>query len=683
MKHVLLSCFALILATSWAHAAQQRALTIDDYFRFHNVSDPQISPDGLWIAYTVEAANLEEDDTETRIWMVPAAGGEPIPMTSEGSSASRPRWSPDGRYLAFLSDRNDQETQVWTLFRQGGDPVQRTEVVQGVSSFDWSPDGRRMVLVIKDASPEELEESDADEEEKTPKPWVIDRLQFKEDYVGYLDHRRTHLYVLDVETGEQAQITSGDYDDTEPAWSPDGKHIAFVSNRTDEPDRNYNTDIWVVAGDDKNQGKTLSRITTNLGADSSPAWSPDGSSIAHESQTDVEAMLYATPHLAVVPSKGGEATVLTKALDRHVEGPQFSEDGRSIYFLLEDSGELNLASVSPQGGPVTRLIGGPRVVDAFSLGPDGAIAALVGEPHLPEEVFLLKQGRLAQITRTNETLLSQIRLGEMENVHFPSRDGTEIEGFVIKPPDFEPGVRYPALLRIHGGPYEQYDFRFSFEEQLFAANGYVVLMPNPRGSAGYGQDFTLAIWQSWGEKDTEDVLAGVDYVIQQGYADPDRLGVGGWSYGGILTNYVITKTDRFKGAITGASESLYIANYGHDEYQRWWELELGLPWENRDLWEKMSPFNDVKKIVTPTLIMGGEKDWNVPIINSELLYQALRRLGRTTELVVYPGQYHGIDKPSYMKDLYERYLDWYDQHVKGSREVGTRSEAKDGEEHPH
>ncbi|HLE22345.1 MAG TPA: S9 family peptidase, partial [Vicinamibacteria bacterium] len=256
MKHVLLSCFALILATSWAHAAQPRALTIDDYFRFRNVSDPQISPDSLWIAYSVETANLEEDDTETRIWMVPAAGGEPIPMTSEGSSASRPRWSPDGRYLAFLSDRNDQETQVWTLFRQGGDPVQRTEVVQGVSSFDWSPDGRRMVLVIKDASPEELEESDDDEEEKTPKPWVIDRLQFKEDYVGYLDHRRTHLYVLDVETGEQAQITSGDYDDTEPAWSPDGKHIAFVSNRTDEPDRNYNTDIWVVAGDDKNQGKT-------------------------------------------------------------------------------------------------------------------------------------------------------------------------------------------------------------------------------------------------------------------------------------------------------------------------------------------------------------------------------------------------------------------------------------------
>ncbi|MDH5384310.1 MAG: alpha/beta fold hydrolase, partial [Candidatus Aminicenantes bacterium] len=244
----------------------------------------------------------------------------------------------------------------------------------------------------------------------------------------------------------------------------------------------------------------------------------------------------------------------------------------------------------------------------------------------------------------------------------------EIEAFVVKPPAFDPNFRYPALLRIHGGPVSQYDYGFHFQAQLFAADGYVVVLPNPRGSSGYGQDFSLGIWKSWGEKDYEDVLASVDYVIEQGYADPDRLGVGGWSYGGLLTNHVIVKTGRFKAAITGASSTLYVANYGHDHYQRWWEYELGVPWkkENREIWEKLSPFNYVENVTTPTLIVGGEKDWNVPILNSEQLYQALKRLGRTTQLVVYPGEFHGIQTPSYIKDLYERYLDWYGKYVKGS-----------------
>jgi dipeptidyl aminopeptidase/acylaminoacyl peptidase len=317
---------------------------------------------------------------------------------------------------------------------------------------------------------------------------------------------------------------------------------------------------------------------------------------------------------------------------------------------------------------LTRVIGGPRVVDAFSIDPNGAVAALVGEPLLPEEVFLLEGEDLRQMTKHNKEFFSQIQLGGVEKIRFPSRDGTEIEAFVIKPPGFEESSRYPTLLSLHGGPVEQFDFRFTFEEQLMAANGYVVVMPNPRGSSGYGQAFSLGIWQSWGEKDTEDVLAGIDYVIQRGYADPERLGVFGWSYGGILTNYVITKTDRFKGAVTGASETLYIANYGHDQYQRWWELELGLPWENRELWERISPFNNVEKIVTPTLIMGGEIDWNVPINNSELLYQALRRLGRTTQLVVYPDEYHEISRPIFIKDVYQRHLDWFAKYVKGEKE---------------
>jgi len=640
-----------------------RPLTVDDQFKILGVDDPQVSPDGKWVAYTVTTQDLEKDESKTRIWMAPTGGGEPVPMTAQDKSASWPRWSPDGRYLAFLTDPEDGKDQVWRLFREGGEAVQLTDTAQDVDDFEWSPDGKRMVLVLQDPTLEELAVKKGEKKKKTQPPWVITRRQFKQDYVGYLDSRRTHLYVLDVETKKLTQITSGDFDDSEPAWSPDGQHLAFTSNRTADPDSNYNTDIWVVAADNQDKGQELLRITSNPGPDGSPAWSPDGKTIAHVSATDNDAMLYATNHLAVI-SEGGEAAVLTADLDRNISAPRFSTDGKWILFGLEDSGELSLARVAPGGGAVERVIGGPRSVAAYSEGAQGPIAALISEPHLPPEVFIFDEGTLRRLTHTNDALLEDLRLGEVGNVHFESPDGTEIEGFIVKPPDFDPELRYPTILRIHGGPQSQYDFAFHFEAQLFAADGYVVTLPNPRGSTGYGQDFCHAIWQDWGGIDLEDVLASVDDAIERGYADPERLGVGGWSYGGMMTNHVITKSKRFKGAYTGASATLYVVNYGHDQYQRWWEAELGLPWRNRELWEELSPFNRVEDVVTPTLIVGGEQDWNVPIINSEQLYMALKHLGKTTELVVYPGEGHVFETPSYNKDLYERVLAWFGKYVK-------------------
>ena len=640
-----------------------RPLTVDDQFKILGVDDPQVSPDGKWVAYTVTTQDLEKDESKTRIWMAPTGGGEPVPMTAQDKSASWPRWSPDGRYLAFLTDPEDGKDQVWRLFREGGEAVQLTDTAQDVDDFEWSPDGKRMVLVLQDPTLEELAVKKGEKKKKTQPPWVITRRQFKQDYVGYLDSRRTHLYVLDVETKKLTQITSGDFDDSEPAWSPDGQHLAFTSNRTADPDSNYNTDIWVVAADNQDKGQELLRITSNPGPDGSPAWSPDGKTIAHVSATDNDAMLYATNHLAVI-SEGGEAAVLTADLDRNISAPRFSTDGKWILFGLEDSGELSLARVAPGGGAVERVIGGPRSVAAYSEGAQGPIAALISEPHLPPEVFIFDEGTLRRLTHTNDALLEDLRLGEVGNVHFESPDGTEIEGFIVKPPDFDPELRYPTILHIHGGPQSQYDFAFHFEAQLFAADGYVVTLPNPRGSTGYGQDFCHAIWQDWGGIDLEDVLASVDDAIERGYADPERLGVGGWSYGGMMTNHVITKSKRFKGAYTGASATLYVVNYGHDQYQRWWEAELGLPWRNRELWEELSPFNRVEDVVTPTLIVGGEQDWNVPIINSEQLYMALKHLGKTTELVVYPGEGHVFETPSYNKDLYERVLAWFGKYVK-------------------
>ena len=649
----------------------QRNLTIDDFFKIKRVSDPQISPEGKWVAYTVRDVDLKEDKYETHIWMVPTSGGEAIPMTAKDYSAKRPRWSPDGKFLSFLAKRKEgDKTQVWTLNRQGGEAQQLTKIAQGVSSYEWSPNGKKLLLILKDPKPEDLIKDKKGK--KKPKPWVIDRLQFKHDGDGYLDNYRDHLYVLVPGDTIPTQITSGNFDDSDPAWSPDGKLIAFVSNRTENSDGNSNTDIWVVSADNTDKGQTLIQVTTNLGSDDRPAWSPDGEWITYTTVIQPEIIWYATTHLAVIPSGGGEARLLTQELDRHVSSPRFSADGQSVYFLLEDSGEQHLARIELSTGHISRPVSGQRSVRSFRLGPEGAIALLNSQVHLPTEVFMLKQGELSQLTHTNDKFLSGIELGRVEEVRFESRDGTEIEAFITFPPDFNERLSYPTLLWPHGGPVSQEDFGWDFESQLFAANGYLVLRPNPRGSSGYGQEFSMEIWQAWGVKDFEDEMAAVDYAIQKGYADPDRMGVGGWSYGGIMTNYVITQTDRFKAAISGSSEVLYVSCYGHDQWQLQWELELGLPWKNRELWDKISPFNQVEKIVTPTLIMCGEKDWTDPVLNSEQLYQALKRLGRTTQLVVYPGEDHGISRPSFQKDRYQRYLDWFNKYVMGETSEKSR-----------
>jgi dipeptidyl aminopeptidase/acylaminoacyl peptidase len=649
-----------------------RNITIDDFFQIRDVSQPELSPDGQWVAYAVRTRMLKEDKNEQRLWMISTRGGDAIPLTAEGVSSNHPRWSPDGKYLAFLSARNAGKNQVWMLDRRGGEAQKLTDVAQGVNDFEWSPDGTRLVLILQDPKPQDAEAAkDKDKDKpaakpKTPPAFVIDRLQFKQDTVGYLDHRRDHLYVFDVASKKVTQITSGDFDDNEPAWSPDGKSLAFSSNRSSpDPDRNYNADIWVVAADNTDKGAHLTQVTTNPGPDRAPAWSPDGKWITFVTQTDLKAMIYATHHLAIAPSAGGEAKVLTLAFDRSVRRPRFSPDGRAIYFIADDDGAQILGRIAITGGEISRPIGGPVNVSYYSLGRDGAIAAQIGALDRPDEVFFFNDNELTRLTKTNDALFSQLRLAQVDYVHFKSKDGTPVAGYLYKPVDYTPGKKVPAILNPHGGPVGQYSASFYHLAELYAANGYAVLLPNPRGSSGYGQKFCEAIFADWGNKDYQDDMAMVDYAVAQGIADPDKLGVGGWSYGGMSTDFIIEQTTRFKAAISGAGIALLSSGFGHDQYQKDYFYELGYPWENKAVWEKISPFYRVKNITTPTLFMGGDIDWNVPIIGGEQMYQALKSLGRTTELVVYPGEFHSFTTPSHIKDRFERNFAWYAHYVKG------------------
>jgi len=673
MRRILfgLGCLASAVLSA---APSPRPFALDDLAKIRDVSSPQVSPDGTRVAYSVRTTNLKEDKHETHIWMTSWDGKETVRLTTGKESETTPRWSPDGRFLAFLTERDDDNdvSQLWLLPRGGGEAEKITDVRGGVEDFDWAPDSRRLALVVRDPDPNPVDkDKDKDKDDgkkKSKKPIVIDRFQFKMDEYGYLDARREHLQIVDRETRKVEALTSGNYDDELPSWSPDGKTIAFVSKRGADPDRTDNWDVYTI---EPRPGATPQQLTTFEGADNEPdwdsrlAWSPDGKSIAYVQGGPDKLIYYGLHKLALVSAAGGGERVLTPDLDRNVGSPRFTADGKSILFLLEDDQAVHLAKIPAGGGPIERVVGGRRVLSAFSSAPGGHVAVLASDPKTPEEVYAVDPSGIRAITRQNAEWVSEIQLGAVEETKFSSKDGTEIHGFVVKPPGYQAGRKYPAVLRIHGGPVGQFENAFDSEWQWLAANGYVVITANPRGSSGRGEKFQTAIYADWGHRDVEDVLAAVDDAVSRGLVDPEHLAVGGWSYGGMMTNYVIASTTRFKAATSGAGTSNALTGYGTDQYIREYEQELGTPWKNVDNYLKVSfPFLHADRIKTPTLFLCGDLDFNVPLINSEQMYQALRSLGVPAELVIYPGQHHGIRKPSFQRDRLERYVAWYDRYTK-------------------
>ncbi|PWT78467.1 MAG: peptidase S9 family protein [Bacteroidetes bacterium] len=660
MKKCVLSIL-IISFLPFALFAQQvkRSLRPSDIYRIQNIDEPECSPDGQWIAYTLATADSTTDKINSDIWMVSFDGKQDIQLTYSDENESKPRWSPDGKYLAFLSARyNAKGSQLWLMDRRGGEAKKITDFKSGIENYSWAPDGKKLLLTINDAEPEDTSKP------KTTKPYVIDRYQYKRDYEGYRYKKLfTHLYLMDVATKKLDTLTNGSFNESEACFSPDGAQIAFVSNRTEDPDKNENSDIFII---DAKPGSKSKQITQWKGFDQSPKWSPDGKWIAYtRSTSEGDFLMYDESVLAVVSKDGGETRLLSKDLDRPVNNIRWSSDGKNIFAIVVDDRQQYVASFSFASGQMSKVADGQREFSNLEKGKENNWIALISESQIPEELYVLENGKTRRLTNHQDEFVKPLDLATAEGFESTSKDGTKVSGILYLPANAVKKDRLPLILFIHGGPVGQNSYGFDLFRQMLAGAGYAVAAVNYRGSSGRGLDYCKAIFADWGNKEVIDLHGAVDYLVKKGIADPDKLGVGGWSYGGILTDYLIASDTRFKAACSGAGTGFTLSLYGVDQYIGQYTNEIGPPWKSIDKYLKISyPLLQADKIKTPTLFMSGEKDFNVPTAGSEQMYQALRSTGVETQLIIYPGQFHGISVPSYQKDRLERYIAWYRKYLK-------------------
>jgi dipeptidyl aminopeptidase/acylaminoacyl peptidase len=649
----------LILGAAFAPAQTKPGVTAEDYFAFEFVSDPQISPDGQWVAYTVATIDQKANKRVSRIWIAAVDGTHPtVPFTGDTTSSTSPRWSPDGRFLAFLSARDGGRAQIWLLSRNGGEARRVSNLENGASNFEWSPDGTRFVCLTRTGPPPS----------KSSDVRHYTHIYYKFNDTGYFDDKRSHIAIVDVRTGAAKQITDGDnWNDLDPHWSPDSARIVFVSNRTGkEFDLDHNSDVWTIPA----AGGALTKLSDHVGPDSSPRWSPDGTRIAFLGAEDEEA----PPMIYLTPSTGGSASVaLNKSFDQTASDLMWAEQGRALYLNSGVKGETHLYRVDAASGALSAISTGPRAVRSASVHDASRKIAYLSNDfaHLDDLYVRDASGAEHQLTHLNASLWEQRTLAPVERIQYNAADGWPIDGFLVKPVGWEAGKKYPMIVSVHGGPAGMYGVDWFHEFQVYAGRGWAVFFCNPRGSTGYGRKFQRGVVKEWGGKAYTDIMTGVEETLKRNsWIDRDRLGVTGGSYGGYMTNWITTQTDIFRAAVTLRSISNFISDDGTRDGAYGHEKDFGGDiFQNYDEYWKYSPLHYASKVKTPTLVLHSDNDYRVPIEQGEQWFRALQHFGVTSELVMFPRENHNLTRTGEPKHLVESInwqCYWFDRFLNGN-----------------
>ncbi len=678
-----------------------RAITVEDLYKMKFVGRPRISPDGRRVAFVITTIDEHKHEYRSAIWVAPTDGGEARRYTGSSSNANDPTWSPNGRFLAFVSTREGELTdkpskehkklgkdkpQIWILPVDGGEAQQLTFMEHGASSPAWSPDSKQLLFSAAVGS----SDKETDDGKPLPKVRVLDNLWYRLDGVGFINERRSHLFLIAANAGqgEAQQLTDGDWDDGDATWSPDGTQIAFTSNRADDRWTYLGSDIYTLTLTDGKAG-TVRCLTDSTMSCSSPSWSSDGQKIAFLGAKKFRSGGHHYLYRIASSAEKEKATNLTPDFagtgmdwtnsdigDEHLmPQPIWSPDDSILYVLASYRGASRVYAIPTSGAgkePPTLTPGDVHVRD-FSLDASKSkIALLIGNPVRPQEVFVRStslSGELQRVTDCNGPLFNELTLASLEYMPYKGADNWDIDGWIMKPKDFDPTKKYPLVIEIHGGPQTQYGYGFFHEMQLLVAEGYVVFFTNPRGSCGYGYDFSFAVHGAWGEKDSIDIMMGLDKLIERGYIDEQRLGVTGGSYGGFMTNWLIGHYDRFKVAVTDRSVVNLASMFGSGDVG--WDLGYDnletTPWESLESYMHMSPIHYVQDMHTPLLIIHSDQDLRCPIEQAEQLFASLKYLGREVRLVRFDGQSHGLSRGGHPHSRLERLRhiqSWFAKYLK-------------------
>jgi dipeptidyl aminopeptidase/acylaminoacyl peptidase len=674
MKRFLVAIgLSVIVLASFASAQQTGHYAVEDLLKIRRVGDPQVSPDGKRVAFTIGDVNFDANRTLTQIYITSSAGGDMKQLTNGAGSSSSPRWSPDGRKIAYVTG-----DQVWVMEADGDNKEQVTKISTGAGGPVWSPDGN-WIAFLSDVYPEcttdECNRTKDEAAEKSKvKAHVTDRLLFRH-WVEWRDRKRTHVFVVSSKGGAARDLTPGDFDsppyavagDVDYSFSPDSKELAYLRNPDKIEAISTNSDVYIVP----TAGGPARNITArNKGYDDTPVYTPDGKYIIYRSQATAGFEADRWRLMAFNRSTGTSAELL-RGFDLAVDEVALSPDGNTIYFTAGDRGYENIYKVPVTGG-AQQKVAGNIFASNLAVGPDNTFVFVSSTLSAPSEIFRGNAGSVIALTHVNQELMDQARLRPAEETEWTGALGKKIHGFIVKPVGFDPNKKYPLIVIIHGGPQSAFNnnWGYRWNPQIFANAGYVVFQPNPRGSTGYGQQFTNEISGDWGGKPYVDIMNGVaDVLRRNSFIDRTRIGAAGASYGGYMVDWILGHNSdprfRFKTLVSHAGVYNLTSMYGATE-ELWfpeWEFK-GTPWSNPAMYARWSPNMFVRNFKTPTLVTAGELDFRVPYSQSLELYTALQRNGVESKLILFPDEGHWILKPQNSAFWYHNVLDWFDKHLK-------------------